>query len=306
MLEVASELVGLYEFPQKQAVVSLRPQGGVDWELTFLASDGPDALQGVVDGEVTMGIVNPSSMLALARKGIAPFRGPLPLAALAVIPSYDQFAVAIRPELGIGSLTEVGERRYPLRVSVRGQRNHGVHWVFDHVLQAHGWTAGDLLSWGGHVSYDDGLPSRGDRVKRFAAGEIDAIVDEGVATWVPDALDAGARLLPMPESALHRLESWGYQRSVLSPQRFAGLPGEVPTVDFSGWTVYVREDAPDDLVERVCAAIAARQDRIALQDGSPLPLAEMVTGSGAAPLTVPLHEAAQRFWVARGYRPPGG
>jgi NMT1-like family len=297
MLEVASELVAAADFELRQARISLRRQGDAGWPLTLLASDGPDAMASVVSGLVTVGIVNPSVLLRLASRGIPPFRGPMPLCALAVIPSDDQLAVAVRPETGLSSLEEVRDRRYPLRLSVRGQRDHGVHLVTEHVLTAHGWTTGDLLSWGGSVSYDDGLPSRGDRVGMLARGEIDAIIDEAVGTWVDDAIDAGGRVLPLSASGLTRLEAWGYQPSDLTPSQFPGLLAAVPTIDFSGFGVYVRADLADETVDQICRAIVARRDSILLQDGTPLPLDQISVDP-----PVPLHRAAERFWAEGGYR----
>ena len=301
MLELASELVGVSDFDSRQAQVQLRVQGATSWDLTLLASDGPDTIQKVVDGEVTLGIVNPAVLVTLASSGIAPFRGALPVAAIAVIPSYDQLAVAVRAEVGVDSLEEIHDRRCPLRISVRGQRNHGVHWVIDHVLQAHGWTVGDLISWGGQVSYDEGLPARGARLQMLADGTVDAIIDEGVGTWLDDAVAAGARAIGLSDAALDRLEAWGYRRAALSRDRFPALSGDVPTIDFSGFAVYLRNDAPDHLVETICAAIVSRADRMILQDGSQLPLGEIFSDAPAAPLPVPVHPAAARFWAAGGH-----
>lgn len=297
MLEVASELVAATDFELRQARISLRRQGDSGWPLTLLASDGPDAMASVANGFVTVGIVNPSVLLRLARNGIPPFRGPMPLCGLAVIPSDDQLAVAVRPETGLSGLEEVRDRRYPLRLSVRGQRDHGVHVVTEHVLTAHGWTIGDLLSWGGSVTYDDGLPSRGDRVGMLARGETDAIIDEAVGTWVDDAIDVGGRIIPLSLSGLTRLEAWGYQRSDLTPGQFPGLRADVPTIDFSHFGVYVREDLPDETVEQICRAVVARRDSILLQDGTPLP-----SDQTSAFASVPLHRAAERFWTTGGYR----
>lgn len=169
--------------------------------------------------------------------------------------------------------------------------------VLEHVLAAHGWTIGDLMSWGGSVSYDDGLPSRGDRVSMLARGEIDAVIDEAVGTWVDDAINVGGKILPLSRSALARLEAWGYQLSDLTPSQFPGLPAAMPTIDFSGFGVYVREDLPDETVAQICRAVAARRDSILLQDGTPLPLDQISAGT-----PVPLHRAAERFWAENGYR----
>ena len=55
ILEVASELVGEDDWLQKQAKVSLRTQGTVDWPLTLFASDNPEASSSerVLDKEVS-------------------------------------------------------------------------------------------------------------------------------------------------------------------------------------------------------------------------------------------------------------
>jgi hypothetical protein len=52
MLEVASELVGGKDWVQRQATISLRPQGQGNWQLTFFASDDPGVIDDVVSGKV--------------------------------------------------------------------------------------------------------------------------------------------------------------------------------------------------------------------------------------------------------------
>ena len=45
---------------------------------------------------------------------------------------------------GLTSITEIVERRYPLRLSLRGQRDHSVHLVTDQVLSAYGFSLADV------------------------------------------------------------------------------------------------------------------------------------------------------------------
>lgn len=301
LLEVASELVGERDAVPSQVAILFRTPGQWQWPVSFTADDSERGVEAVWRGEATAGIANPSSLLAVARRGTHPFRAPLPIAALCVLPSPDQFVVAVRASTGLTSLEEVAAQRVPLRLSLRGQRDNSVHLVTDHVLQASGLSLGDLRSWGGDISYDDGLPTRGDRITRVKRGEVDAIIDEASATWVEDAIAAGMRIVPLSDAALRRLESWGYRRALLTTSAFPSLSGEVPTIDFSGFPVYVRDDAPAALVRALCAALEQRRDRIPLQTGEPLPLEVMCTGSPEAPLDVPLHSAAHAFWSERGY-----
>jgi TRAP-type uncharacterized transport system substrate-binding protein len=302
---MASELVGGQDFRPQQAMVLLRPQGATNWELSLFASDSAAAVTAVSDGSVTLGIVNPSVVLSLACRGVPPFRGPLPLRAVAVIPSGDQLVLAVRRDTGLTSTDELVQRKAPLRVTLRGQRDHSVHLVLDHVLQAAGCSLADLRAWGGAVSYDEGLPARGDRLARALSGEVDAVFDEAAGSWLPDALAGGLVPLRLPGPALDRLQSWGYRRTWLRPDAFPGLDSEVETVDFSGFAVFVREDAPDDLVRRVCAALHARRDRITDQNGDPLDIGAMVSNTPEAPLDVPLHRAAADFWEEQGSRVHG-
>ena len=60
--------------------------------------------------------------------------------------------------------------------------------------------------------------------------------------------------------------------------------------------MYVRDDAPDDLVTRICAALEARKGTLAWDGAGPLPLERMCTNAPDAPFDVPLHRAAERFW----------
>src|SRR5512145_1279045 len=120
VLEVASEMVDQRGWQHRQARVSLRPQGGDHWAVTFFASDGPAAIDQVARGDVQMAISNPAGYLALAERGTGPFAAPISLRAITVIPSPDQLAFAVTQRSGLKSLQEIRERRYPLRVSLRG------------------------------------------------------------------------------------------------------------------------------------------------------------------------------------------
>jgi TRAP-type uncharacterized transport system substrate-binding protein len=88
---------------------------------------------------------------------------------------------------------------------------------------------------------------------------------------------------------------------VLPRATYAKLPGDVLSLDFSGWTVFVHADAEDQLVTAICAALDARRARIPWEEPGDLPVERMAREAPDTPQTVPLHPAAERFWRSRGY-----
>jgi len=303
VLEVASEMVDQPGWQQRQARVSLRPQGADHWAITLFASDGPAAIDQVARGEVQMAISNPAGYLALAERGTGPFAAPIPLRAITIIPSPDQLAFAVTQRSGLKSLPEIRERRYPLRVSLRGQRDHALHPVVAEVLAAAGFSLGDIISWGGRVRYDEGLPQNENRLGAVARGEVDMVIDEAVRGWVNAAAAEGMRVLPLDEVILTKLEALGFRRAVIPKVRYPKLAEDVPTLDFSGFAVYTHVNVPDPVITSICAALESRKDRIGWQEPGPLPLERMCRDTPDGPLVIPLHPAAEKFWRERGYLP---
>ena len=303
VLEVASEMVDQPDWQHRQARVSLRPQGADRWAVTFFASDGPAAIDQVARGEVQMAISNPAGYLALAERGTGPFAAPISLRAITVIPSPDQLAFAVTQRSGLKSLQEIRERRYPLRVSLRAQRDHALHPVVTEVLTAAGFSLDDMTSWGGQVRYDEGLPQNENRLGAVARGEVDMVIDEAVRGWVNAAAAEGMRVLPLDEVILTKLEALGFRRAVIPKVRYPELAEDVPTLDFSGFAVYTHVNVPDAVITSICAALESRKDRIGWQEPGPLPLERMCRDTPDGPLVIPLHPAAEKFWRERGYLP---
>jgi hypothetical protein len=302
VLEMASQMMLDRGFPANQADVQLRAASDAGPVLTMASRAGQSVYAQVADGRLAMGFANPSAMLTMAVRGVEPFQRPLPLRVVTVLPSADQLVFAIRGDLDVGCLEEVAERRIPLRISVRGDRDHAVHAVLAHVLRACGFCYEDVASWGGEIRFDPGMPSTPQRMGAAEAGTVDAVFDEGAQSWISRAVGAGMRIAALREETIASLEPTGLRRAVLNGEHCAALTADVPTIDFSGWPLYVRADAPADIVRRVCAAIEARRESIAWHGAGPLPLHTMCADGPATPLDVPLHDAAAAFWRERGYR----
>ena len=301
VLEVASELVDRTEWPYRQARITLREQGGEVWPVCLFGCDTPAAIDQVARGEVQVAIINPAGPLALALRGTGPFRSAIPLRAITVIPSPDQLAFAVTERTGLKSLHDIRERRFPLRVSMRGQMDHSLHLVVKEVLSAAGFSLDDVVSWGGQVRYDAGLPNSPTRLGAVQRGEVDMIIDEAVRSWIDAATESDMGVLPLDEPLLERLEGLGFRRAVISKARYTKLKEDVPTLDFSGFPVYTHVNVPDAIVTSICSALEARKERIPWQEEGPLPLDRMCRDTPEGPLNIPLHPAAERFWRERGY-----
>jgi TRAP-type uncharacterized transport system substrate-binding protein len=303
MLEVASQLVSQKDFSYLQARVSLREQGADEWPVTLFASDSPATIHEVAAGKVQFAMINPSMILKLAALGSAPFNEPLPLRTIAVLPASDQMVFAVRQKTGLKTLSDIRTQKFPLRVSLRGQPDHSLHVITDHVLEAAGVSLDDIRSWGGEVRYDGGMPYAANRIGAVERGEIDAIFDEGVSAWGNMALELGMTFLSLDEMILQRLEEVGLRRSVIEHKKFPRLTADVPTLDFSGWPIYTGVNTSDNLVVDFCRALEASKDRVPWAKDAPLPLAQMVRDTPEGHLEVPLHPAAERFWRECGYLP---
>jgi TRAP-type uncharacterized transport system substrate-binding protein len=301
VLEMASEMVGEGDFPYKQVRVQMREQGGEEWTLCLFASDAPAAIQDVASGAAQVAIINPGAVVAMAYHGVGAFSEPVPLRAILVMPQFDRLAFMVSERTGLTSLEEIRERKFPLRVSVRGQRDHAVHLVTDLVLATAGFSLDDIIAWGGEVHYDPGLPQVPGRIGAAERGEIDAIFDEALRGWGSKALKLGFRFLSIEGELLEKLEAMGLRRNVISRDEDPLLKEDITTLDFSGWPVVTRLDVPDDIITSVCRGLEARRDLIPSYARGPLPVDLLCKDSPEAPLPIPLHPAAERYWRAQGY-----
>jgi TRAP-type uncharacterized transport system substrate-binding protein len=305
VLEIASEMAGGdvadavpdYILPK---VVLRGSRGGKP--VTLSAGSSAEGIFAVAARDVDLAMINPAAVLAVALRGQGIFEQPMPLRAIAVIPSWDQFVFAVRPETGLSQLEDIAVRRPRLRILMRGTPDHSLHHMFDDVAAAAGFSRDDIARWGGEVQKRGSVPwPHTDTFKALVRGEVDAIFDEAASAWVPQALDAGITILPLAESTVQKLEAMGYRRAVLPRSAYPKLPHDALSLDFSGWTVFVHAEADAALVTAICTALDARKRCIPWEEPGDLPVERMAREAPDTPQTVPLHPAAERFWRSRGY-----
>lgn len=305
VLEIASEMVGGaaadavpdYILPEVRFRHSRTGK-----RVRFSASSSAAGIFAVAHREADLAMINPAAVLAVARRGQGLFKEPMPVAAVAVIPSWDQFVFAVRPETKLTRFEEIPTRKAKLRVLMRGTADHSLHHMFDDVAAAAGFSRHHIAAWGGAIDKRGSVPwPYTDTFKALIEGRVDALFDEAAHSWVLQALDAGIEILPLAEATVQKLEAMGYRRAVLPRITYPKLAADVLTLDFSGWTVFVHADADDALVTHICASLDARKANIPWEEPGALPVERMAREALDTPQMVPLHPAAKKFWQSRRY-----
>jgi TRAP-type uncharacterized transport system substrate-binding protein len=253
----------------------------------------------VARGELDVAAVNPSAFLSMAYRGTGPYPEPLPLRVIAVMPSLDVMLFAVSERTGIRSFAEIRERRYPLRVSVRGSTTHGTRFVTDQVLAANGFSLKDIEAWGGSVHYAS-APFDEKRIDGMRDGSLEAIFDEGVKGWAPLALAHGMRFLDLDARSRARLAELNWP-AVPGRTGLPDLQEDILTPSFSGWPLFTRENLAEPLVYCMCQALEEAGPRTVWDSETPVSLADVCRNTDAAPFDIPLHPGAERYYRERGY-----
>jgi TRAP-type uncharacterized transport system substrate-binding protein len=302
VLEIAAEMVAGRDRDFQQASVLFRRPGNSDWQHRFASASTREGLDAVIRGEADLAMLNPAAALTVAYRGQGPFAQPQPVRTIAVIPSNDQFVFAVKSDTGLTMFEDIAAKRYPLRVSIRGQLDHCLQFMLEDIAAAAGFKFGDLAAWGGEIRREGSTPHPGDeKFQALENGEIDAIFDEAAESWLDGALDAGMTVLPLSEETVRKLEAMGYRRAVLKRDAFPKLLHDILTIDFSGWPIFVHAQAADKTVAQICAALEARKYLVLWDGEGPLPVERMCREAPDTPQDVPLHPAAEAFWRERGY-----
>jgi TRAP-type uncharacterized transport system substrate-binding protein len=259
-----------------------------------LADGSPLLAHEIVRGNLDVSFMNPAALLTQAVRGVGLFAEPLPLATIATYPSWDQYVHAIHPRTGITSMTQLKAERYPLRVSIRLDESHSTRVLLDQMLALYDFTLEDIVAWGGGLHYV-GPPGDPRRIEALRSGEIDAVFDEGMKSWLDPALAAGLRPIAFEEPILQELEKLGWRRTTIPTGRGFTNTEELPGIDFSGWTIYTRASLPEDDVYLICDALQARADVIPWERGAYTGVPQLFQETEATPRGVPLHPGAARW-----------
>lgn len=269
---------------------------GAQFQPRFRLANGTASLvHAVVRGDIEVAFVNPSAILTQAYRGTGMFASPQPVRVLATVPTWDRCVGVVHPRTGIRTLAQVGERRYPLRLSIRANASHASRVLLDQMLAVYGFTLTDLQSWGGTLELCN-TPGDARRLALLRAGELDLIFDEGIRNFFEESLALGMQPLVFEDAMLQHLEAIGWRRAPILAGRYAHLSSDYVGIDFGGWPLYTRAELPEEDAYNVCAALAARVDEIPWLPGEFTGMGQLGQDTDATPRDVPLHAGAARWY----------
>lgn len=251
--------------------------------------------ESVAKREIELAFVNPSALLTQAYRGTGIFKAKLPVRIVATYPSWDRFVMMVDPKTGIRTIKDLKDKRYPLKVSVREDPTHSTLVLIDQAFALHGFSLKDLQSWGGQLVVC-GSPFDKRRMEPLRAGTIDAVFDEGIKTWLPEAFECGMQPIEIAPAEFEALGRLGWRRVVLPAARFPKLGRDVDAIDFGGWPMYTYAALPDQTAYDICAAIAARDAEMPWEEGAYHGLPQLGSDTEETPMDVPLHPGAERWY----------
>ncbi len=243
--------------------------------------------------------INPSIIVTMGHLGKGPFRRALPLRALAVFPSWDRLVIAVSGKLGIRTMEELIQKKPAVLASVAV--NDCVDFAIAALLKAHGLSIETLKQWGCTIDPVE-RPSNPRRRDGIVSGEMGMIIDEGLDSWGDNAVKHGYVFLPFAKQALKKLERYGFKRAPLGGGRLKGdFDPATEVIDYSGWPIVTHAEFPEELAYQFAATLEKIREEIPY-DAEKIPsMSALARGSEEAPLDIPLHPGAERYYREHGY-----
>ena len=307
-LEVAAELYTRRMFDMGNvATIAIQPSSreeqfpGMTMGINGDLMGGMKAPIEVGKRRVDVAFINPSAIVTMAYRGKGVYREKLPLRALASFPSWDRMVFAVAKKLQVKSIRDIAERKIPLKVSTRSSGVYNTTaYTVEKILSFYGLSFAKIKRWGGSVR-ESPRPTSPERLEDIRSGRVNAVFDEGIHNWLKEALDHDFDVVPLEPSIVRLLMKLGYRRSILPATRFPQLSRDIDTIDFSGWPLITHRWLDNDLAYSICQAIDARQSVIAVDDDKPLDMRMLCRSTESAPLDIPLHPGAKRYYEEKGY-----
>jgi TRAP transporter TAXI family solute receptor len=260
-----------------------------------------DVAEGMLDAAFT----TPSVTAAMAAAGVGLYdRSYGGLCAIASYPHDDYLVFAVDAAAGIRSLDDIAGR--PLRLATGRGSDDGDHdvvtYAAEQVLRRHGASYAQLREWGGGVAYAQS-PHIG--AKLMLDGEADAYFQEAQSApfWRELAESRDVVFLPVPDDTLAAMSELGFGRAEIPTGRYRGVDEPVPTIDFTGWLLFGREDLPSEVAYALAQAVDETRPRV--EAGDPVVRAPLTLPIDPVRLygetVLPLHEGAAAYAREQGY-----
>lgn len=273
------------------------------------ADGGIGSIKDVYEGRTDLALFTPAAHATKALTGEGTFTqaGPMPtLRALATLPQTDRMVLAVHPKYKVKTWEDIHKMKPPLRIVQ--STDDGTCWIGYHatqLLKEHGLTKELLESWGGEIIFGGHHPNQ--TTDKIVSGEGDCLVQEAIMTpWWRNLIENGY-LIPIPaeNSALDRLSSsMNLGRATLRAGYWNNVPEEIPAMEYSDFTLVVRNDMPNDLARLLAWIIINTRSAIEQQyrhiPAERSPLTWPLEPSAMIRSSLPLHDGAKSFYEEAG------
>jgi TRAP transporter TAXI family solute receptor len=203
-------------------------------------------------------------------------------------PSY--VLVAAKAETGITNLSQIREKRWPVRILLAGIGSDS-----SRILAHYGLTRQSIEAAGGRVGNSAEDREKFD-VVIGGAGVMTTAPEWRIWTEISQKFDL--KFIALPDDLLNELVREGEEeRGTIPPGLYHGVERPIPTVVRTGTAIYCRDDLPDDLVYLVAKAMDEQQQ---LLQWSHLNFSYNVHTVWKG-YEVPLHPGAARYYKEKGY-----
>lgn len=245
---------------------------------------------------VDFGITNTENVRrAYEGKGRYQKDGPMTnLRAIALIESPAYLLIAVDRSSGITDLRQIAEKKMPVRVLAGAAGGLGsVDTVFSHF----GFSRKDVMSWGGQFFPGGALLRNPDFDVIVGVGLLSNYPEGGM--WYEMTQKKDLVFLPVPDDLRHKIVKDNDAVLVDLPFRYMRGVGDnpIPTVGFSGVSIYGRDDLPEAFVYDIAKSLD--QGRSLLRwTTQPFAYDPNTVGNGRG---LPLHPGAAKYYRERGY-----
>jgi len=203
-------------------------------------------------------------------------------------PSY--VIVAAKAETGITDLSQIRQKRWPVRILTAG-----IGGDPSRILAHFGLSRQAIEAAGGHVGNSPEDREKFD-VVIGGAGVMTTAPEWSIWTEISQKFDLV--FIQLPDDLLDELaQEGGQERGTIPPGLYRGVVRPIPTVVRTGTVIYCRDDAPDDFAYIVARAMDEQQQ---LLQWSHLNFSYNIHTVWNA-YEVPLHPGVARYYKEQGY-----
>jgi uncharacterized protein len=203
-------------------------------------------------------------------------------------PSY--VLVAAKTETGITDLSQIKQKRWPVRILTAG-----IGGDSSRILTYFGLSRQDIEAAGGRIGSSADIRENFDVV--IGAGGVMSTAPEW-RIWTEISQKFDLTFIRLPDELLNELTGDGeQQRGTIPPGLYRGVDRSIPTAVRTGTVIYCRDDTPDDFAYDVARAMDQQQQ---LLQWSHLNFSYNVHTVWNG-YEVPLHPGAARYYKEMGY-----